>query len=119
MSASPRINFVNNPVPGVDQIPIIEVNPFLEAFDRFKGSAYKVYEQVYGSPVRADGLCDREYVLQETTHDQKIILEGYETRDQVLDVLKARRGKHVTLVIFGESHIRLGRGLHESEIDRA
>ena len=119
MKGSPRINFVNDPVPGIDQIPIVSVNPFLEAYDNRHGSTYLIFEQVYAAPVRRDGLCEKEFILQETTHSNQIILEGYETSTQALDVLKARRGKHVELVIFGDKVTRIGRGISESEIDRA
>ena len=116
---TPRINFVNDPVPGIDQIPITETHPFLEAYDKRTDSAYLIYEQVYASHVRRDGLCTREFILQETNHAQQIILEGYETSQQALDVLQARRGKHVELIIFGDKVTRIGRGVSESDIDRA
>jgi len=57
--------------------------------------------------------------LEERTFDHKIILEGYETKEQAEQILKGWRGKHFDLVIFGDETTRIGRGVSEGSISRA
>lgn len=113
------IHIKSEQVPGVVDVGIKRVNPYLEAFNPNSGSAFKIYEQVYQRAVRLDGQCTREWVLEERTFDHKVILEGYETKEQAEQILTGWRGKHFDLVIFGDHTTRVGRGVSDGMISRA